>query len=679
MLSDFSLPFADLNSPAFDVGVICDMFEIDIAGYWGAQVTTDTAQPMSQANIRFRGDPSARSEAFKRSPWVHWQPAKLHHAFTGQETIDATPTDAAESPLSAQSVLSCTIHDALDERGRDQILQVVTSLKDDRFSVLSFPSLELLNNLVTAFFAQENATIATSIHQPTFSCQDTRPELLLGMIAAGAVAVSERRIQMMGLVMHEVLRLAITELFEYDNSATRDLQALQAFVSVLEIGAWSGVKRKTEIACGFIQPTATMLRQSGAFSQSFFDEPVLTPERRAEDLERRWKKWAAKESLKRLVIRAFVYDSQVAMGYFQSPVISFAQLRIPVPAPAAWWLAEDSVRWSERVPASADNVGASPLITDVLTDLTTLDKYSDQADIQLCCFVVVHALANQVGELRQHMMLAATATGPKQRGLDAWWISRQRELYEDLTIARMYCARRAPHHELGLLFEYVMMSLYVSLDDIQRYAGKDGEGEARRLTPTLTEWSQTAAARTAIWHAGQVFRIARCFPPSTLRNFYAIGVYHAALTLWVYSSLRNGGRTSDVFTPPVAPFAAFDTSASHSRNSINGASRSNDSPLILPAVKLDQEENEDVRAFLLLGLGTPGLCYFVQEGKFTWPGSSQAHGSPSLPQFRSLNSSAFPMELARDIFRNNALFADESSSFLVQNLFGLLGDLESLS
>ena len=39
---------------------------------------------------------------------------------------------------------------------------------------------------------------------------------------------------------------------------TRDLSLVQGWVLVLEIGLWSGVKRKMEIAEGFQQPITTV-------------------------------------------------------------------------------------------------------------------------------------------------------------------------------------------------------------------------------------------------------------------------------------------------------------------------------------------------------------------------------------------------------------------------------------
>lgn len=46
--------------------------------------------------------------------------------------------------------------------------------------------------------------------------------------------------------------------FEANNSYTRNLTALQAFVMYLDVGMWSGVKRKMEIAESFCQPVLTV-------------------------------------------------------------------------------------------------------------------------------------------------------------------------------------------------------------------------------------------------------------------------------------------------------------------------------------------------------------------------------------------------------------------------------------
>lgn len=110
------------------------------------------------------------------------------------------------------------------------------------------------------------------------------------------------------------------EQFENSNVNTRDLKALQAFMLCLEVGMWSGFKRKIEISESFILPLLTvsasehgpdprwtltfgflkMLRRAGMFSASA-DSPSLLPldSDSAEVLEAKWQKFISRESYKR--------------------------------------------------------------------------------------------------------------------------------------------------------------------------------------------------------------------------------------------------------------------------------------------------------------------------------------------------------------------------------------------
>jgi len=86
------------------------------------------------------------------------------------------------------------------------------------------------------------------------------------------------------------------------------------------------------------------------------------------------------------------------------------------------------------------------------------------------------------------------------------------------------------------------MNLHVSLDDLQLFAGKEGEEQARRVYPILQQWSESSEARQALWHAGQILRQAKMFPAGHLKQFYAVGVHHAALALWTYGVVTKATR-----------------------------------------------------------------------------------------------------------------------------------------
>ncbi|KAG5801116.1 hypothetical protein H9Q74_012701 [Fusarium xylarioides] len=437
---------------------------------------------------------SSRPEAYQRCGWTSWHPSRFQHSFHGQVVINLGAGSSSErTTLLMKASTGRMIGSTLDDACRDHLLVLVTAMKISQSSIHSFPPAELLNGLVRFFFIQESASLAPSIHPGTFSCYHARPELLLGIIAVGAAIVPERRIQVTGLIMHEILRRAMAQLYESDNSTTRDLLALQAYLRTLEIGAWSGLKRKTEIACSFMQPGYTMLFQAGAFSSPPEQELAEGPEYGAEELDAVWKAWAMKESLNRLAIRAFIHDSQVSMAYLQAPTISYAELNMAIPYPPNVWFAESSKEWGREL-LSCNSGSRRLLLTEVLADVTVLDTCCGQADIQLCCFAAIHALANQVWDLQQQFALHFSAPEAKRRRMDSWCMTRQRELYQDLIPIRMYCERHVVHHEIRLLLEYVMMALYAPVAYIQRFAGKGGENEARRVEPIVSEWRQSSAA-----------------------------------------------------------------------------------------------------------------------------------------------------------------------------------------
>ncbi|KAF5677452.1 hypothetical protein FCIRC_6724 [Fusarium circinatum] len=446
--------------------------------------------------------------------------------------------------------------------------------------------------------------------QHSFHGQDV---INLGAGTAGAIIVPERRIQVTGLVMHEILRRAMTQLYESDNSTTRDLQAF------------------------FMQPGYTMLFQAGAFSSPPDQLFAGCPEICFEELDAMWEAWSKRESLKRLTIRAFVHDSQVSMAYFQAPTISYAELNMAVPYPPSVWFAENSKEWRQEL-LWCTSGSRRLLLTEVLADVTVLNTCPGQTDLQLCCFAAIHALGNQVWDLQQQFTLLFSAPEAKRRRMDSWCMSRQRDLYQDLIAIRMYCERHVAHHEIRLLLEYVMMALHALMAHIQRFAGKEGENEARRVAPIVSEWRLSPASRLAIWHAGQVLRTARQFPPTTLKNFYAVATYHAALVLWTYSILGN--RSSEEGEAVVSG-----DSGSHENSS-------------MALVMLDGEENDDARAFCTLGHGIPGLSHPGVTGTFC-----------------TLEDPALTMRLSADTLRSNLLSTDQAPPLLVCNLIGLMEDL----
>jgi hypothetical protein len=90
-----------------------------------------------------------------------------------------------------------------------------------------------------------------------------------------------------------------------------------------------------------------------------------------------------------------------------------------------------------------------------------------------------------------------------------------------------------------ITLEIMLVHLNAPLDDIQLFAGIEGQEEARNAYVGLRDWAKTPSARQALWHAGQILRAAEVLPKALLSNFNAIAVYHAGLILWVYGFLKR--------------------------------------------------------------------------------------------------------------------------------------------
>lgn len=237
--------------------------------------------------------------------------------------------------------------------------------------------------------------------------------------------------------------------------------------------------------------------------------------------------------------------------------------------------------------------------------------------------------------------------------------------YDDLTAFLTSCeADHTTPPEIPFVLEFLMMSLHVALDDIQLFAGREGEDEARRIFPQVRTWTRDAESRKAVWHAGQVFNHAKAFEKTRLRDFYAVAMYHATLVLWVWGMVTSGSsRQSGIATPVGStlpqnppPQIAFTATKSQAK------------------VVLDGPESKSTKAFVQLGHGTPGLLTAVR------PANEMLDARPSSTSevFTSLFDSRGVMASAAGVLKGNFPHTKGSLPPLVANLSNLLDELGKL-
>ncbi|KAL4770127.1 hypothetical protein BDW60DRAFT_209313 [Aspergillus nidulans var. acristatus] len=521
---------------------------------------------------------------------LRWRfvPAPQDHGYCEHENL-LLPTDASASTLTPQEIdeansSPCATEPSLDLSSRDKILGIVLSqMKHPISAVLSsFPSVQLLDSLIRYYLTAPFSSAHSWIHRGTFSPQKVCPELLLAMAAAGAVLTPDPALRKLGFAMQEVVRLQLPSVFEGNNTTIRDLHLHQAYLLYLEIGLWSGNSRKIEISEAFRQPLVTMVRRGGMFHHSAYPPLPTQLEETGHSLGEVWHAWAYKEAYKRLAYRLFRLEAQVSMALLTAPLITYAEMSLPLPAPSHLWDASSASQWKEAynalsAPASSSANARIPTLGECVADLDLLEPSRRIADIHLACGAVIHSIWGLVWEFRQLSSLLAAGSRYWDGGL--LMASRHGQLRRILD-----CFRMAYGGETPVQLHLVLMHMYVSLEEVEILVTSEDPSRTIALdqpASALREWVGSEQARHAIWHAGQVVRAIKMLRMQTLRDLMAIALYHASLTLWAYGMVHLRMICPD-------------------KRSAVGTGLGG-------SVWLDGPETEDIHRYIALQRGTPAL------------------------------------------------------------------------
>ncbi|KAL1796297.1 hypothetical protein ACET3X_004837 [Alternaria dauci] len=527
-IMDFSFDL-DVGLTDLDLGLL-DQYSFQVP-FAADTPSTDAQGPEQQ--LSETDTAPLRAEAFKQSIWRYLPQRSRNH--TADQVNLAVPETEKDSYRRSNFTHRRVIAEKLPRSSRDRLLALVlgTCSPDNVKRIASaFPSIELLDGLIQYFLSSPLIDAPMWFHLPTFSPSKMNPELLASVVSAGAATLPDISLRKLGYALHEASRMGQSKSFEEDNTAIRDLQHLQTFLLQLKVGMWSGISRKMEIAESFLQPLMTMLRRGGRFRRSTWKEVSPSPDDQGAVLESKWLNWVSEESFLRLVHRAFEFDRQSSMALLKPPLISYAEMQLPLPSANALWQAKNAATWKmaylERDPMTAKR----PSATECLLNLE--HQVHDYADS-----TYLHMMWGPVWEYRQ--MCALTSRSQSQPTNSLILSSRYQELTKQLEDFRLSTPPMSKSVEITL--EIMLVHLNAPLDDIQLFAGLEGQEEARDAYVGLRDWAKTPSARQALWHAGQILRAAEVLPKALLSNFNAIAVYHAGLILWAYGFLKRSMAT----------------------------------------------------------------------------------------------------------------------------------------
>lgn len=472
-----------------------------------------------------------RTEAFKQSIWRYLP--QRHKDFGGAEQVNLAFSDSEKDSARRSHIIQRrAITERLHRVSRDRVMALVLgtcSAENVKKISSAFPSIELLDTLIQFFLTSPALDAQSWFHLPTFSPSKISPEVLACIVAAGAVSTPDTALRKLGFALHEASRIGQAKAFEADNTAIRDLQHLQNLLLELQIGMWSGISRKMEIAESFLQPLMTMLRRGGRFRRSTWKNISPPLDEQSGSLESQWKEWVHQESYLRLVYRAFELDRQSSMALLKPPLISYSEMQLPLPSPNALWQAKTAVAWRHAYLANAQEATNRPSALATFMNLENLARYDSASTTYL------HMIWGMIWEYRQMCGLASRSQSKQNNNLIL--SSRYQELLKQLEDLRVGSPPLSKTSEITL--ELMLVHMNAPLDDIQLFAGLEGQEEARSAYPALREWTKTVGSRQALWHAGQILRAAETLPKALLCNFNAIAVYHAGLILWGYGFLKR--------------------------------------------------------------------------------------------------------------------------------------------
>ncbi|KAL6151507.1 hypothetical protein ACJQWK_10474 [Exserohilum turcicum] len=521
---------------SFDIDVGLTDIDLGLLDHYNFQVPFAADTPSTDAHSNENHLPEAdtasgRAEAFKQSIWRYLPHTSMRNPSAEQVNMAFSETEKygnRRSHIAHRRVIS----EKLSRASRDRLmaLVLVTCTPENVKKISSaFPSIELLDGLIQYYLSSPSLEAPMLFHLPTFSPSKLNPELLASIASAGASTIPDISLRKLGYALHEASRIGQTKAIEEDNTAIRDLQHLQTIFCQLGVGMWSGISRKMEIAESFLQPLITMLRRGGRFRRSTWKEISPEPDEQGPALESKWRSWIDQESFLRLIHRTFEFDRQSSMALLKPPLISYAEMQPPLPSANALWQAKTAASWKAAYMNMAAKTAKRPSAMECFVNLEHLSHHDFASHTYL------YMIWGTIWEYRQMCTVMSRSHSASNHSLIL--SSRYQELTKQLDDFRLSCPPMSTSVEI--ILEIMLVHLNAPLDDIQLFAGIEGQEEARTAYSGLQEWLKSSVARQALWHAGQVLRAAELLPRALLNNFNAIAVYHAGLILWCYGFLKR--------------------------------------------------------------------------------------------------------------------------------------------
>lgn len=330
------------------------------------------------------------------------------------------------------------------------------------------------------------------------------------------------------------------------------------------------------------------------------------------------------------------------MALLVNPLISYAEIHIPVPGSSQAWIARTAEDW--KTIHNSETEQPHLTVADLLDSPDILADTYTSFDHSVATFAIQSSAWTLCWEYVQLKAL--------QRQMPRRWSSvvmdmRREELTKLMQTMRISLSVSSDH-EVMMRLETTSLHLFMSFEKIQVLAGFEGPVQSRAIFPFAKEWRNTEAARHALYHASQIFRFAKAARRGSLRGPTAFMLYYASLAFWAWGSLEEQrGLTPSASAP----------------KTMGGSSAASSLPS--KEVILDGQDDLPVQRFIQFGHGTP--CIQARKSCKSFPANTSTTASVEL------SSTAEVMDSVRQLLEDD--FHSTTRPALVSKLMRLITEL----
>lgn len=326
----------------------------------------------------------------------------------------------------------------------------------------------------------------------------------------------------------------------------RDPALIKAHYILLYLGFWSAISAKIEVAESSSMLGTTMLRrgkflQAGCYQSA---EEMLPTEQLP--LVHAWQEWAQAESNKRLVYFAVHLDAQISLARRINPLLAYSEASTPLPAADRLWGAGTAVEWYEAMAHDCDLRRPAPPANAMLRQPRMMAAQRSKIDTTVASASMFAGYWALVYDYRQTEALCSEAQDRSNFVLQ----SRYAELLSLLEETKTEVIEvPGVSTQVTLSLELLLLHLNVAYYEVSAYCGRGTIHEAEAARPYVHWWVDSKQSRRALFHAGQIFRLARALKPGSLIDMSAVALYHAAETLWIWGMMKRAPTCSTDITP----------------------------------------------------------------------------------------------------------------------------------